>query len=78
MRLYAEYQNGERKATVTKINEHWHHHFDNWRVVFMQNGNPIQASSCKTEADAQKMAEDYVNANASHGPTLLNEHISNG
>ena len=57
MKVYGEYHGGDRKATVTKINEHWHHHFDNWRVVFMQNGNPIQASSCKTEADAQKMAE---------------------
>ena len=77
MEIYSEYYEGDRKATVTKLQRHWNDHFTVWEVAMYVQGKPIQRATLKSEADAEHMAEDFVRGGSS-APTLLNEHISNG
>lgn len=77
MEIYKEYMNGDRKATVTRIQRGWDRSFDVYEVAMYVGGKPIQRSTLNDEPQADNLAEDFVNGSSS-GPTLLNEHISNG
>ena len=77
MEIYKEYMNGDRKATVTRIQRGWNREFDVYEVAMYVGGKPIQRSTLTDEPQAEDLAEDFVNGSNS-GPTLLNEHISNG
>ena len=77
MEIYKEYMNGDRKATVTRIQRGWDRTFDVYEVAMYVNGKPIQRSTLNDEPQADNLAEDFVNGSNS-GPTLLNEHVSNG
>ena len=77
MEIYKEYMNGDRKATVTRIQRGWDRAFDVYEVAMYVNGKPIQRSTLSEEPQADNLAEDFVNGYNS-GPTLLNEHVSNG
>ena len=78
MELYTEYHEGDRKASVTYIRQsEWDRQFDKWEVAMYVQGKPIQRSTCKSQYDAEKMAEDFCQGFGTAGPTLLNEHISN-
>lgn len=77
MEIYKEYMNGDRKATVTRIQRGWNREFDVYEVAMYIDNKPIQRSTLTDEPQAEDLAEDFVNGSNS-GPTLLNEHISNG
>ena len=77
MEIYREYMNGDRKATVTRIQRSWDRRFDVYEVAMYVNGKPIQRATLSDEPQADNLAEDFINGSNS-GPTLLNEHLSNG
>ena len=79
MELYSEYHGDNRKATVTYIRlSEWAREFDKWEVAFYVQGKPIQRTTCRSQFEAEQIAEDFVQGYSASGPTLLNEHISNG
>ena len=78
MEIYSEYYDGDRKATVTKIQRHWDNHFNVWEVAMYIGNKPIQRTTLSSEVDAENLAEDFVRGGSASAPTLLNEHISNG
>lgn len=77
MEIYKEYMNGDRKASVTRIQRGWDRAFDVYEVAMYVNGKPVQRATLSDEPQADNLAEDFVNGSNS-GPTLLNEQISNG
>jgi len=80
MEIYSEYMNGDRKATVTMINRHWDNRMNThkvWEVAMYIDGRVIQRVTSLSEPQAENLAEDFVQGSNS-GPSLLNEHISNG
>ena len=77
MEIYSEYMEGDRKATVTRLQKGYDRTFDVWEVALYVQGKPIQRTTCRNEPDAEQLAEDFVKGYGS-APTLLNEHISNG
>ena len=78
MEIYSEYMEGDRKATVTRLQRSWDRSFDMWEVALYVQGKPIQRTTCPSEAAAESLAEDFVQGFGASGPSLLNEHISNG
>jgi len=79
MEIYSEYNEGDRKATVTRLRRsEWAGELDVWEVALYVQGKPIQRTTCRSEPDAENLAEDFVQGGCSSAPTLLNEHISNG
>jgi hypothetical protein len=79
MQLYSEYHEGDRRATVTYIRQsEWARELDKWEVAFYVNGKPIQRTTCRSQFDAEQIAEDFCQGFGTAGPSLLNEHISNG
>jgi hypothetical protein len=56
----------------------WDRSFDKWEVAMYVQNKPIQRTTCRSEAEAEQIAEDFVQGLGTSGPTLLNEHISNG
>ena len=78
MEIYSEYHEGDRKATVTRIQRGWDRTFDVWEVAMYVQGKPIQRTTIHSEPDAEQIAEDFVKGYGSSGPTLLSEHVSNG
>lgn len=77
MEIYREYMNGDRKASVTRIQRSWDRRFDVYEVAMYVNGTAIQRATLSDEPQADNLAEDFVNG-SNTGPSLLNEHISNG
>ena len=77
MEIYSEYLNGDRKATVALINRHWDSRYNMWEVTMYVNDRVYQRTTLTSESSAENLAEDFVHGSNS-GPTLLNEHISNG
>ena len=77
MDIYSEYQEGDRKATVTRLHRSWDKKFDIWEVALYIQGKPIQRSTCQTDYEAEQLAEDFVKGSGGTSPTLLNEYISN-
>ena len=69
MDIYSEHGNGDRKATVTLIQRHWDSRFNLWEVALYVQGKPIQRVNCQSQADAEQMAESFVNSST---PTLYN------
>jgi hypothetical protein len=78
MEIYSEYMEGDRKATVTRLQKGWDRAFDVWEVALYVQGKPIQRTTCASEPAAEQIAEDFVQGYGSSGPTLLSEHVSNG
>jgi hypothetical protein len=79
MEIYSEYMEGDRKATVTRLQRsEWAREFDVWEVALYVQGKPIQRTTVRSEPDAENLAEDFVRGGCASAPTLLNEHISNG
>ena len=72
MKLYSQFNEGDRKATVNRVTKHWDEHFNSWNVELYINDKLIQKISCKFEHEAEKIAENFVNSNNSN-PILLNE-----
>ena len=78
MEIYSEYMEGDRKATVTRLQKGYDRTFDVWEVALYVQGKPIQRTTCRNEPDAEQLAEDFVQGYGPSSPTLLNEQISNG
>jgi len=78
MEIYSEYQDGDRKATITRLKRSSDPRFDMWEVSMFIGGKPIQRSTMNNENDAENLAEDFVRSGSGSAPTLLNEHITNG
>ena len=78
MEIYSEYHEGDRKATVTRIQRGWDKTFDVWEVALYVQGKPIQRTTVHSEPQAEQLAEDFVQGYGPSSPTLLNEHITNG
>ena len=69
MEIYSEYHEGDRRATVTRIQRGFDRTFDVWEVALYVQGKPIQRVNCQSQADAEQMAESFVNSST---PTLYN------
>ena len=78
MEIYSEFMEGDRKATVTRLQRSLDRKFDVWEVALYVQGKPIQRTTCANEPDAEQLAEDFVQGLGPSAPTLLNEHVSNG
>ena len=78
MEIYSEYHEGDRRATVTRMQRGFDRTFDVWEVALYVQGKPIQRTTCHNESNAEQIAEDFVQGLGRSAPTLLNEHISNG
>ena len=73
MDIYSEHGNGDRKATVTLIQRHWSPDFNLWEVATYVQGKPIQRMNYKSQAEAERMAENFVNGDNGNDKVLLNE-----
>lgn len=78
MEIYSEYYEGDRKATVTRLRRSWDARFDAWEVTMYIKERVIQRSTLNDEQSAENLAEDFIRGGTTSGPTLLNEHVSNG
>ena len=76
--IYSEYYNGDRKATVTLLSRSWDPRMNVWEVAMYINNRVIQRTTLSDEPSAENLAEDFINGGQSNGPSLLNEHVSNG
>jgi hypothetical protein len=73
MELYSEFYNGDRKATVTLISQHWDKSFNKWEVAMYVNGRVIERRTLSSESLAENIAEDFVNSGNYGDSILLNE-----
>mgnify|MGYP006301910453 CR=1 FL=1 len=79
MQIYSEFVEGDRKATITRLQRsEWVREMDVWEVAMYVNGRPLQRTTARSAAEAQYVAEDFINGLGTAGPSLLNEHVSNG
>ena len=78
MEIYSEYYEGDRKATVTRLRRSWDARLDAWEVTMYIKERVIQRSTLNDEQSAENLAEDFIRGGTGSGPTLLNEHVSNG
>lgn len=79
MEIYSEMIEGDRKASLSRLKRsEWSSDFDVWEVAMFIGGRPIQRTTCRTQHEAQRVAEDFCNGHGTSGPSLLNECITNG
>jgi hypothetical protein len=76
MKLYSEYNNANKKATVSKMKlEGYDTTFQKWEVSLFIDGRVIQRITTHNEEKAEHIAEDFVQNENGGATSLLNEYV---
>ena len=75
MKLYSEYYNENKKATVTKMPNQFSDMFQKWEVELSIDGRVIQRITTHSEEKAEHIAEDFVHNQNGGASSLLSEYV---
>lgn len=76
MNIYSEFQNNNKKATVSKMKlEGLDPRFQKWEVTLFIDGRMIQKITTHSEEKAEHIAEDFVQNEGGGASSLLSEYV---
>ena len=75
MKLYSEFYNENKKATVTKMPNQFSDTFQKWEVELSIDGRVIQRITTHSEEKAEHIAEDFVHNQNGGASSLLSEYV---
>jgi len=75
MKLYSEFYNENKKATVSKMPNDFDQRFQKWEVELFINGRVIQRITTHSEEKAEHIAEDFVQNENGGASSLLSEYV---